>query len=497
MEHRNISRVTRRDFLRATGVGFGLLTAAPLLAACATATPPPAEPAPTAAPVEAAPAIEDNLPGPEQANIDWRQFEGTELRWLGGLHPFAVAVEKMVPEFQELTGIKVTVEQIAWDAYQQKTMLDLGSPDPQYDCFLCNGFQFNWRWGPTGLISEVHEFLEDPNLTDKEWYDLEDVDPKIVAAATWDGVPGHKAGTGNLYVVPFMSETFILAYRDDLFQKYGLEAPTTVEEIIPAAEAIYEGEGGQIPGFSVRGGTYGVVNACLINWLPNYGADTFDEGMNCLLAEEPSVYVHDLLINQILKEYGPEGWPGLQWDDMRHKFADGQYGMIFDCDYFSALYEDPAQSKMAGNIRYGNLGSAESKYVDYYYFGTAINANSKNKKAAWLLEEFLTSKKAMRDVTVKHRNLMPTRFSTFSDPGFEEMVGGWGQGTWLEATRANLEKWGRGAFTPNDQQEVVNQIWAGGTVKMYEGAPVQDTLVAVSEEVNALMDKAGYRKPSS
>src|SRR5437879_313770 len=97
-----------------------------------------------------------------------------------------------------------------------------------------------WCVGPPGQVAHPNDFINDPKLTDKTWYDLQDVSPKLVAAASWDGVPGHRAGTGKQWVIPFMSESFILAYRDDLFQKYNLKVPTTLEDVVSAAKAISE-----------------------------------------------------------------------------------------------------------------------------------------------------------------------------------------------------------------------------------------------------------------
>ena len=42
--------------------------------------------------------------------FDWRQFEGQEIRFLMNQHPFTDFIEPLVPEFEELTGIDVTLE---------------------------------------------------------------------------------------------------------------------------------------------------------------------------------------------------------------------------------------------------------------------------------------------------------------------------------------------------------------------------------------------------
>ncbi len=464
-------------------------------------TAPPAQAAvPTATPLMAGPTATvavtgEKLPGPEQAKIDWKQFKGTEIKWIGGLHPISETLIKMAPEFEELTGIKTTVEQVAWQVWGQKIQLDLGSSSPQYDTFMTL-FANDWKYGSAGLLAEMDPFINDPKLTDKEWLDLGDVSPGIMASAAWDGVAGHKLGTGKKYCLPYLIETYILGYRADLFEKYNLKVPTTVEEIVAPAKAIAEGEkASNTSGFAVRGSLDAApITAVWMSLLPAYGGGDFDDKMNSLVADDANVTLTDLLINKILKPYGPPGWVGLSWDDLRHKFANGDYGMVYDCDFFSLLYEDPANSKVAGKLKYANLGGPKGIYSSTFYFGNAINKSSKNQGAAWLFSQWITSKAAMKEFTVKYRNLLPTRLSIWSDPDVQQMVGSWGGGTWLTAVKANLEKYARLQLTPQGEMDGVAEAWMGANQKIYSGAPVKPTLQEAAQKINDLMDKAGVRK---
>ena len=524
--------ISRRRFLHSSALGAGF-TAASLLAACggaapaspttapkaveatkpagaattapaaattapAAATTAPAAAQPTTAPLIAAPTAKPAAAttlGPDKAKIDWKQFKGSQIRWIGGLHPISETLIKMAPEFEELTGIKVTVEQIAWQTFSQKIKLDLGSNDPQYDTFMAM-FALDWEYGSAGVIADLDQFINDPKLTDKDWLDLQDISPGIMASARWDNQPGHRLGSGKIYSIPYIIETYILGYRDDLFKKYNLKVPTTLDEVVPAAKAIAEGEkANNTAGFAVRGTLDNApITAVWMSLLPNYGGGDFDDGMNSRVAEDANVQMTDLLINKILKPYGPTGWTGLSWDDLRHKFADGQFGMVYDCDFFSLLYEDPKESKVAGKLKYGLLGGPKGMDSSTFYFGNAINATSKNKGAAWLFNQWLISKQTMRDFTVKHRNLIPTRLSTWSDPEVQKMVGDWGSGTWLQAVKANLEKHARLQLTPTSELGAVCEAWMGANHKIYGGAPVKETLTETADKINGIMDKAGVRK---
>ncbi|MGY3131242.1 hypothetical protein ACVWZM_001924 [Bradyrhizobium sp. USDA 4501] len=45
-------------------------------------------------------------------DINWRQFEGASIVWAYDIHPYADAVAAQLPEFEKLTGIKVTAEKM-------------------------------------------------------------------------------------------------------------------------------------------------------------------------------------------------------------------------------------------------------------------------------------------------------------------------------------------------------------------------------------------------
>ena len=63
----------------------------------------------------------------------------------------------------------------------------------------------------------------------RDEYNLDDIPQPVWDAATIDG---------NIYGVPFMSNTFHLFYRMDLFEKHSLDVPTTFDEVMDACEVL-------------------------------------------------------------------------------------------------------------------------------------------------------------------------------------------------------------------------------------------------------------------
>lgn len=60
---------------------------------------------------------------------------------------------------------------------------------------------------------------------------------------------------GSCYAVPIYLHAFVMWYRTDLIEKYGLEVPTTWAELYDAACTIQKGENGAVSGCSVPLGT--------------------------------------------------------------------------------------------------------------------------------------------------------------------------------------------------------------------------------------------------
>jgi len=466
-----------------------------------TTTPAPtAEPVATVAPMLATATAQPSaeaFPGPEKANINWRQFEGTELHYLGAQHPVTETLIKMAPEFEALTGIKTTVEEIGWDAFDQKRKLDIASPEPQYDCYM-SMFWDDWLFGSQGLLVDQNEFLKDPKLTDQEWLDLNDISEGIQGSAIWDGVAGHPLGQGKRFSIPYMIETYIIAYQKDIFDKAGvkMDAPISADDTPAILEKVKAVCPPDVTPWAMRG-SGGSINGLWESLMPNYGLKDFDAGMNCVLNSEGMVRLTDLVINKIAKPYCPAGWNALSWDPLRHNFANGQYAAVYDCDFFSTLYEDPdpKTSKIAGKLKYQLWGGPTSQLSCTYYFGTSIVANSKKKEQAWLFNQWSIGKKAMKDWTVKYKNLIPTRQSVWSDPDLVKWVGDWGQGTWLDCVKQNVSKNVKIWMTPFADYGSVVTEWENAVAEIYNGAEVKPTLDALVERVNAITDKAGVRKP--
>ena len=69
-------------------------------------------------------------------DIDWRQAEGTSLFVALNKHVYADALQQLIPEFEELTGIKVVSEVYSQDEYMNKRLVDLSSRAGVFDIVM-------------------------------------------------------------------------------------------------------------------------------------------------------------------------------------------------------------------------------------------------------------------------------------------------------------------------------------------------------------------------
>ena len=90
---------------------------------------------------------------------------------------------------------------------------------------------------------------------------------------------------------------------------------------------------------------------------------------------------------------GPEGGTTFGPSEAAAAFKQGQAAMFLDSIAFAAGFEDPSESTVAGNVGYVMHPMGERRASQTGGFGLAIPANAPNPEAAFLLMQWLTSKK--------------------------------------------------------------------------------------------------------
>lgn len=458
------------------------------LSACTTTVqaPPPAA-------ATAAPAAGDQAAGDQAAGVDWRQFEGSKLNLLLISHPFVDALQPLLPEFTEKTGIEVTTEVLAEQPGFEKLVSDLSAGTGTYDLFMTSPLN-NWQYATAGWVEPLDAYLGDPAKTAAD-FDLADFFPEILNSNRWTLTPMSGIGEGNLWALPINYETYLLAYRPSVLKAKGIAVPTTYEELLAAGPQLtFKGDDGQQ--------TYGVITRFDKYWdlpfltfgtmLQSYGVQMLDADGKLQICSPESIKATEDFI-KLIKSSSPEGAGAFTWYDALQGFSSGQYAMAVDeADLFAPTYEDPTQSKVADDVGYAlaPLGPTGERKAGAWIWSMSINSASKNKDAAWLFLQWLTSKETMIKTHLAG-NMNPVRQSAWEDPEVAALVEQWGETP--GQYKAVVQEMGKVAgirFPPHPELTRMLDTWAGAVQKSYfEGGNVEANLCAAQEDIQAILNE--------
>lgn len=322
-------------------------------------------------------------------------------------HPHYDQAEKLFQAFTAETGIKVERDKMQYLRMKDKQVLEMGKKgNGDYDVIT---YVVMWKteYVAKGLLDPLNPYFANKALADPDW------DQKDIITAYWENlalVGGPKMylpGPGaQPYGIPFGAETGVLAYRQDLLSKHGLGVPTTYDELLRAARIMKEKEG--IGGVTSRGQTGHQVTAAWLMHLTPFGGEVFDKNWRAAFNNPAGVKAAEVL--REIVETGPAGIPSYGFGEMQNAFLQGQAAFYLDSIALFGPAQDPAKSKVIGKIGYALHPKGTRHSAQSGGFGLAIPKNAKNKEAAFLFMQWITSKQADEKITMLGGNA--NRWST-------------------------------------------------------------------------------------
>jgi multiple sugar transport system substrate-binding protein len=409
-------------------------------------------------------------------------YKGTTLVVNFPAHPHFDAVMKVLPQFTEETGIKVEVDQLQYLAMRQKQTLELTKPKGDYDLLAYVVFS-KADYVAADQIEPLARFFMNPKLADPN-YDPEDlIDGYMQNIGVAGGKKGYLPGpTGALFGIPFGSETSVLGYRKDIFEKHHLKVPETYDELLETACKIKELEPG-MAGLTSRGASGHQTSHAFLLHLAPLGGRVFDDQWNPIINNEAGVKAGETL-KKIL-ECGPEGGTSFGFAEMKNAFLQGKAAMFLDSTVIAGEVNDPTKSKIVGKVGWALHPKGVRRGSQTGGFGIAIPRNAQNKEAAFLLMQWLTSKRIDKLIALEGGN--PSRFSTHADPEvnakFPHMkIFGEALKHADPDWRPIIPTWGE---VNNELGTIVNKAMTGEMT-------VKAALDEVAKRARAIQEKAGY-----
>jgi len=352
-------------------------------------------------------------------DFNWKQDQGQTVRVLLDSHPWQEAIEKRIPEFEALTGIKVEVSSLAESTYWDRVTLGLSSDDPPFDVFMLSPNQTGYTGYQNGWIEPLDGYIQDARKTNPA-YDFQDIYKYTV-----DGFRLPTAD-GKAYGIPISLETYMIFYRTDLFAEQKIDVPSlkTVDDWLGALEKIntaYKDKG--IAAVSIRGQDPTMPDE-LLAAVNDYWGDRpfmaqrmfyFDENWKPRFTD-PAVMKGFELWAKLLN-FGPPGVENFTWYEVSNSFAQGRTATIwFDASVFAGMLNDPKQSTVVGKVGYAAVPKTGTGHgTTHWGWGLGITAKSPAKDAAWLFVQWATSKES--DLDTGKATFGPVRASTWKALG--------------------------------------------------------------------------------
>jgi len=339
---------------------------------------------------------------------DWGQtikskYDGTEINLAFASHPSTDSFQKMTKEFEDLTGIRVKWEVMEEGYLKNKQLLDFTGRTGTYDVLMVDGFWMS-EYGAKKVVEPLDKFLEDKTLT-PDWFDYEDIVP-----AYRNGISKYE---GKTYGIPTAGETRFIAYRKDLFEKYGKQPPKTMDEFLELAK-FFNGKEKDLYGVSMRAqrGTHAASG--LLSLVYNFGGGFIDQKTGKATMTDPKTVQAMQFYVDLLKN-APKDVSSYTHEEALSAFTTGKAAMWLDATALANRILDPASSQVADKVGFvptpeGPAGRASALAG----WNMSISSLSKKQEAAWAFIVYMNSKEKAKEYV--QGGGVPVRTSVYQDP---------------------------------------------------------------------------------
>src|SRR5215212_9680637 len=241
--------IHRRDVLRRAGAAGLAATVAPGL-------------------FNAASAQTADLAPYQSAKVNWKQAEGEQITVAVIPASYFENLISLQPQFEALTGIKLRFEKVPPGQIRQKAMLDLSSKTATYATHAADPMYYS-LYVSNKWVEPLDKYLDDASLTDKAWFNYNDILKAWRDADSIDGKP---------YGIPYDGEVTVQVYRKDLYDAKGLKPADTLDEMLKNAAAVHD-PNNRVWGLALRGFAGAGQNMYIYpSIFRSFGGDWFSRG---------------------------------------------------------------------------------------------------------------------------------------------------------------------------------------------------------------------------
>jgi len=429
----------------------------------------------------AAAAVAVSLPNrPTCAQEAWsyakaaEPYRGTTINCFFLERPGYKAAERLIPQFEQETGIKVTWEETPYENAREKQVLDWTGQTGQYDVSLVDVVWIG-EFAASGWIVPMEKFYNDPALADPN-LNLEGFFPILLESfGTWNG---------KVYGLPFDNYSGLLYYNEAMLKEAGFDRPpASWQELLETYGPALTKDGKYAFALqSRRGETQSADSFMRMVWA--FGGslikpDTFEPNLS-----SPESLA-GLKFRQDLMKYMPPDIVEWDHDETVQGLAQGRVAMITEWSGFYATLANPETSTISEHlgIAVEPAGADGKPHPALGGFSLAVNAQSSPEKqaAAWLFIQWITSE-AMAKPFIENGGVAGRR-SAYEDealrqkyPYFTPLVESW-------------EKYGNPIFRPRfpEWPQISELIAQTGTEMMLGNISVEDGAKQLDDQIRKIL----------
>ena len=282
------------------------------------------------------------------------------LNFMGWAFPITEFFAAELEKCNEVDNLNVNIQ-----------LLDSAGAEEQANLALAGGGDSPWavlHTVPARMValSGYDALLPLNDLVEKyrEEYNLDDIPQPVWDAATIDG---------NIYGVPFMSNTMHLFYRTDLFEKHGLDVPTTYDDVIDACGVLKDEPSVDLP-FTMNLHAGWAWEIEFMHFIRSFGGKYLnDEDNTPIFNSDAGVAALSKMKEVIDGCMGPEGLT-FSIDDSEIGMETGTLAFVHIWASRAANMDDPDKSDYVGIIEFAPSPAADpesgilggSAWIDAY-----------------------------------------------------------------------------------------------------------------------------------
>jgi ABC-type glycerol-3-phosphate transport system substrate-binding protein len=391
-------------------------------------------------------------------------------------HPSVEAFRAMAPAFTQATGIEVTFDELAEAQARDKQFLEATGKTGLYDVLMMDSF---WvaEYVAKNVAMPLDDFVNNPELT-PEWFDWEDI------------LPAFRSGLGmfdgTIYGVPFAGETRFLAYRQDLFDKYDKQVPTSLDEMLELAR-FFNGKEEGLYGIGHRAQTGIFFASGWLTHIYNFGDGFVDQTEWTSRMTEPDVAASLEWFTELLKTAPPDVL-NYTHEEATSAFNTGRAAMWFDSTALVPWLLDPERSQVIDKVAFaagppGPNGRGGGTLAGWDF---AISPDSKNPECAWAFVMFMTSRAMAKEyianggIAGRTSILLDPEYQA-TDPSAQAQLDAYAQAD--ELVQAGLH-W----IPPTPALgQILDRVGYYGTLPLTEGMSIEEAMQDADVEVSEIL----------